>query len=391
MICYLHPEAAARDRCAACQRTICPVCVVELRHRTWCRSCAERAAARRGRIRLALVAVGLAGSAAILWFLFLRPAGDEKMAAPGDAGPPAEVLEEIAAMRARLQADRCDEDAVWRLGGLQNAIGQYSATLALADRWLLECEESFAVRRAQLYALEKTGHWDLAVGVTSALVAEHPTFADYWAWRADAVAGKGELEQAAFDYRQALAIYPNNAVVAFAELARRRGRPCEGVFAISRFIEVVSTARAWVHDLRRDLYVEGDCAIRLGRGTGKLATGTLVRATVGGASGRFLLSPSHGHLVVTRAFAARAGLLPAAEPTITILLDGGLVTASLAEVAGVEIGPLSASAFEAAVVDVIEPVERTRIDGVIGLDFLWRFERVWQDGGEALRPLSVAL
>jgi tetratricopeptide (TPR) repeat protein len=344
-------------------------------------------------MRLALAAVGLTASAATLWFLFIRSGGDGESAqsAPPDAGPPAEVIAEIAALKTRLRAERCDSEAAWKLGGLQNAIGDYPATLALADRWAVECEESGAVRQAQLYALEKTGNWDQAVGVTSALLAESPTVPDYWAWRADAVAGKGELEQAAFDYRQALAIYPNNAVVEFAELARRRGRPCEGVFAISRFIEVVSTARAWVHDLRRDLYVEGDCAIRLGRGAGKLATGALVRATVGGASGRFLVSASHGHLVVTRAFAARAGLAPAADPTITILLDGALVSAELAEVARVDIGPLSASGFEAAVVEAIEPVKRTRIDGVIGLDFLWRFERVWQDGGQALRPLNVAL
>ncbi|HEU5058084.1 MAG TPA: aspartyl protease family protein [Kofleriaceae bacterium] len=392
LTCDLHPEAAARDRCGSCRRTICPVCVVEIRHRTLCRSCADRVSARRGRIRLALLAAGLTASAATLWFLFLRSGGEEKQAAPAaDAGPPAEVLAEIAAMRARLAADRCDEEAVWRLGGLENAIGRYNATLALADRWLLECEESFAVRQAQLYALEKTGHWDLAVGVTSALVAEHPTFADYWSWRADAVTGKGELEQAAFDFRQALAIYPNNAVVKFAELARRRGRACEGVFALSRFIDQVSTARAWLHDLRRDLLVEGDCAIRLGRGAGTLAEGTVVRATVGGASGRFLLSERHAHVVVTRAFAARAGLPVAAEPTITILVDGALTTASLAEVKSVEVGPVAADAFEAAVVEAIEPVKRTPIDGVVGLDFLWRFQSVPVAGGVALRPLALAL
>jgi predicted aspartyl protease len=116
-----------------------------------------------------------------------------------------------------------------------------------------------------------------------------------------------------------------------------------------------------------------------------------MRATVGGASGNFVVSDDLPHIVVTRAFAARAGLAVAETPAITILLDGGLETAAVAEVSRVELGQLSAAGFEAAVVDAIAGVGKQPTDGVIGLDFTWRFESVWQDGKMALEPLRIAL
>jgi len=388
LTCYVHPEATARDRCATCRRTICPVCVVEIANRTLCRSCADARASRRARIKRAMVAAGLTASAATLWFLFLRSPGDEKAAAPAiDAGLPQEMIDEMNEMRARLKADACDDEAAWKLGGVQNALGDYSATLALADRWVTACPESVAVRQAQLYALEKTGGWDQAVGITSELVSEQPWVADYWSWRADAEDGKGELEQAAFDYRQSLAITPNNAVVKFADLARRRGRPCEGVFALTRFIDLIATTRAWVHDMRHDLYVEGDCTVHLGRGSGALGSGEVVRATVGGAAGRFLVAYDQGHVVVTRAFATRARLVERPSPAVTVRVGGELTTAALADVDRIQVGPLSADGFEVAVVDAIGK----GVDGVIGLDFLWRFEWVWQHDRPALRPLRITL
>jgi hypothetical protein len=71
LVCYLHPSSSAQDRCAVCRRTICPACVVADRRATLCRSCAEKLAHERRRLRLrvlmvAVVAVaGLAMAASI--------------------------------------------------------------------------------------------------------------------------------------------------------------------------------------------------------------------------------------------------------------------------------------------------------------------------------------
>jgi hypothetical protein len=391
LTCYRHRDAAAQDRCSACARTICPVCVVEIDHRTVCKGCAARAEQRRGKVKMLILACALVASAATLWFLFLRDGGGEGVVtARADAGIPAEMRAEMDAMRGRLTSDPCDAEAAWQLGGMLNAVGDYPATLALVDRTVARCGESVALYQVSIYALEKSQMWDQAVGLTTQLIAEHPQVPDYWAWRADALTGRGELEQATFDYRQSLAIRANNGVVRFAELTRRRGRPCEGVFALSRFIDDVATTRAWVHELRRDLYVEGDCATRLGTGRSSLPLAR-VRARVGGAIGDFLVSERMPHVVVSRAFAEKAGLRVVEEPALTAVVGEETVTIGTTSIDRIQIQEVSATGFEAAVVDKMPAIGDKPLDGVIGLDFVWRFASAWDGVRVDLRPLRIAL
>jgi hypothetical protein len=72
LACHIHPSSSAEDRCEVCRRAICPVCVVTLRKRTACRSCAQRIDLLRRRLRVRLLlAAGLLASAALLALLLV--------------------------------------------------------------------------------------------------------------------------------------------------------------------------------------------------------------------------------------------------------------------------------------------------------------------------------
>ncbi len=88
LACYRHPSSSAQDRCAACRRTICPACVVAERTAILCRSCAEKIAHERRRLRVRLlVAASIVAAAALVLAASLVGSG-----CAARAGPPFPLL-----------------------------------------------------------------------------------------------------------------------------------------------------------------------------------------------------------------------------------------------------------------------------------------------------------
>ena len=392
--CYLHPEAVAHDRCAACARTICPVCVVaDARGRTLCRSCSDRAQARRRRVRGLIVAAGALAVVGVAGYLLVFHAAGR--AGGGAADPfagdkhaiPPEAAERMAQYRVRLEANPCEVEAAYKLGGVLNGVGDYAGALALCDRFATRCGDATALAWVKMYALEQTKSWNEAIALASELVADHPHHPDYWWWRGEAEAETGELDQAAADDRQSQAVYPSTAVVNLASVARRRERACDGAFAVAHFLDEEPGASArYYGDLESKLWVEGDCTTVAGRGRAAVHIDR-VDARLAGHPGRFRIDLTLAHVVVTRDFATRAALIaPGAQagPSVTILLGGEPVTAEVARVADIAVGGASARDFEVMVVDGLpNPPAGTHaarshdaaLDGLLGQDFLWRFAR----------------
>lgn len=310
--------------------------------------------------------------------------------APGKDAIPPEAAERIAQYRVRLEANPCEVEAAYKLGGVLNGVGDYAGALALCDRFATRCGDATALAWVKMYALEQTRSWNEAIALSSELVADHPHHPDYWWWRGEAEAEAGELDQAAADDRQSQAVYPSTAVVNLASVARRRERACDGAFAVAHFLDEVPGASArYYGDLESKLWVEGDCTTVAGRGRAAVHVDG-VDATLAGHAGRFRIDLNLAHVVVTRKFAERAALIAPGDqagPSVTILLGGEPVTAQVARVSDIAVAGASARDFEVMVVDALPdaPAGGARakkqgrgaaaLDGLLGQDFLWRFAR----------------
>ncbi|MEJ7599345.1 MAG: retropepsin-like aspartic protease [Kofleriaceae bacterium] len=129
--------------------------------------------------------------------------------------------------------------------------------------------------------------------------------------------------------------------------------------------------RAEARRQRRELYLAHGCAQLDGKGTfswtpDRDRLGAL-HGTIAGRSARLAVDPGLGSSLISRRFATELGI--AGGPPIDVRGPTGPVTGAPATVE-LQIGGARARDVAVAVVDAL-PED---LDGVIGLDFLWRFE-----------------
>jgi hypothetical protein len=235
--------------------------------------------------------------------------------------------------------------------------------------------------------------WAAAALTSTFLLDEQPRDSDFWWWRGEAFAYAGHPWSALADYRQSLANSDDAQAGGFAIAritppAQAIGGRCEGARAWHFYVralggEMTPEAR----DDYAALVRAGTCASEDGVGSAKLPidamSGTGV-ATVqaGGASGSFRVDPGAGTTIVSRAFAAKAGIAPSSPDRGASLYGGAIVRGEPARAAKLEVAGTSAADVDVLISDELAPGEY----GVLGLSFLWHFDFGVGGGAVTLAP-----
>jgi uncharacterized RDD family membrane protein YckC len=302
------------------------------------------------------------------------------------AGRPDDA-EKIMARNLQAVLDQlgCDRKRALSFGDRMNREQRYEVAVQLVKQYEAKCEPWRRLLWVALYAHQQRGEWKEVSRLTTRLIEEQPSDSDFWWWRGEAFAKSGEYEQAAADYHQSIANLPNGyAAGRYAKwVDKELKRPCEGAFALGYWMDLSpDEVGEWAPPERARLYLAGDCDKLLGRGATALelspeAPVSTAKLGLGGKSGTIALTQAAGYTLLSKDFAARAGIDATAGAQVQVYFAGAWTQAHLVTLPEVRLGQAKAEQVLAGVVDQLP----AGLDAVMGVNLAWRFH-VANDGNK---------
>jgi len=128
----------------------------------------------------------------------------------GGGGPPAPVMAELTAMRARLKSNPSDLAALVTLAGMYFAAGKFDQAIAYDKRALALDPGNPDVRTDYATALHQTGHDLEALAQLDAVLARRPAFVQALYNRGVILASIGRRTDAVAAFTHFIAVAPND-------------------------------------------------------------------------------------------------------------------------------------------------------------------------------------
>jgi hypothetical protein len=289
------------------------------------------------------------------------------------ANPPGKVY--LDELRERLGKAPCDQDAMYDLAKELNEQDLYEELVKTSKDHLAKCADFPRLKWKVVYALQQLGRYSEAIPYETQLIADDWRDSDFWWWRGEDRARSGDPIGSLADYRQSIANSDDKGGSGFAigriiDPARDADRPCEAVAALNYYVMVhAGTLSNDFQGEANDLDTDADCATKRGVGSFKIPdqANATIKVTINGVTGTFALDPRAGTTAISTKFAERAQLEATGAPVDTVA-QGAVRTGNSATV-DLVIGKAKAPATDVAVVDGLD-----KVDGVVGLSAIWKFE-----------------
>jgi hypothetical protein len=345
------------------QPTICEVCAREL------------GASRRRRRGVAVALLVVAPLAAGVVYLQTRP----KAAPP----PPREADNVLRLQEDALKLHPCDATMLSERVERFVTLNRLPEALATARR-AVGCGVGGRMPWRVAYLEQQLHQWLPTVVTTTELILAEPWDSDFWWWRADAWMDGKLPRLAMFDLRQSLANSTDAQAGGFAavrmlDAAKATGEMCEADRAWRFFVhELGGSPNQDMRDEHAALVRDKTCEDTSGSGTLSLTA----KVTINGTIGTFKIDRGAGTTLVSRMFAAKAGIV--SDPKVLGLAPGAgqPMLGEAVRLDKMTAGSVSAGGVDALVVDNLDS------DGVIGLSFLWHFSIAETAQGLHLTPLD---
>ncbi len=308
-------------------------------------------------------------------------AGDGHESADGTRGMEEAQALIIQGLLEDLARKPCDRNLALRAATELTERHEFKQVVRITADFVKNCPGEPFVRllRKGYYANEQLEQWPQAAEVASMLIIAQPDEGSFWWWRGQARVKANQLDQAAADLRQAMAATPfedsrGYSLMDFADIADKVGAPCDAAAGLRLYQELNPRGVAQrVRDLQARLHLAGNCDAAYGTGQTAITIDQtqpvpVTQASVGKASGKFLIAPRTGYTLLSRAFADKAGV-EANGPPVDSYAGGALHTGMPAVADKVAVGKAAATGVHVLVVDQLPG----GLDGVLGMSFMGRF------------------
>jgi clan AA aspartic protease (TIGR02281 family) len=289
----------------------------------------------------------------------------------------------------QLSREPCYRDAIYGLADALLEVGYPRETDTSLVSFAKRCGESDEILVRRYKALLQASDFSGALRVADDLVKSDPANARVRYWRGNAHEKLKEFAPALTDYIntvQLLGDPVNVSVNHFYDIARMYaalGRYCDAIAPIETFISFkhAKNRSTQLTTLIAEYADKGNCDAHYAAGTtriarvpfpGMIGVNTLV-VVINGIAGNFLLDTGATYVTVTPAFASKAKLSVEIETQFPMKTVGGTVFANLAYAATVAVGKAEAQGVAVAVVRGTANPFGDRMDGLLGMSFLARF------------------
>lgn len=296
----------------------------------------------------------------------------------------------------QLRREPCYRDAVVKLAN-ELVAADYPREAAISLRtFVARCGGAREVLPVAYEALNRVGDFPGALDIAKRLVDAEPENGTFRYWRADAYDRVGDNAHALNDYMNSVELVGNLRSVAgdvFLKLARaydRLDRPCDAIAPLERNVSLDPAGRRTpqVSKIISDYAVKGNCASHYANGTARIAFAAdsgvhVLPVVVNGVTGNFILDTGASFVAVTSQFAAKAKITLEAGNQVAIQTAGGKILAS------VGVGKTEASGVVVAISCDVETPFGPRVDGLLGMNFLSRFNLNLKPNGIELTAVPL--
>jgi clan AA aspartic protease (TIGR02281 family) len=361
---------------------------------------------RRSRLPLylfLLVVLGLGGGAAY-WYLDLQNGRFGQVYTQLGIEPLPILVEWRPSVQTeldRLRREPCYRDAVVKLANdlLDAGYPREAATglMSFAKR----CGGARQVLPTAYEALQRIGDFQGSLEIAKQLVEIAPENGTFRYWRADAYDQLGDVADALTDYMNSIELVGNLRNVvrdAFYKLAHaydKLGRPCDAIGPIELYVSLDPAHRRTPQNTKviSDYATKGHCETQHANGTARLTfAGSdvhILPATINGATGSFILDTGASFVAVTRQFATKAKIASDSGGHITLHTAGGEIQAEIGHAGTVAVGKAEAANVIVAINNNTGDSFGQRIDGLLGMSFLSRFNLNIRPNGIELTAIPL--
>ena len=287
----------------------------------------------------------------------------------------------------QLSREPCYTEAAVALGTALIEAGYPREAATSMQTFAGKCGKHENVLPVAYDALQKVGDSAGSLQVANRLVEAVPTSGTVRYWRAMAYEELGQFPNALSDYLSTIQLSGNPRYVSgdvFYRLSRvyaALGRPCDAIIPLETYasFDAVNRRTTQTASLIAEYAQAGHCAANFANGTARVAfTGgtpevRTLSVNVNGVVGTFLLDTGATFVTMTTRFAGRAKITAEPGNQISLQAAGSVVMADVARANAVSVGNAKASNVMVAIHKGTNDPFGQRIDGLLGMSFLARF------------------
>ena len=297
-----------------------------------------------------------------------------------------ERQQQVQSRLAQLSREACYTDAIIGLGQALLAAGYpREAATSLRD-FVGRCGSAAEVLPLAYTAFQQINDFSAALEVANELVEALPANGRVRYWRALAYDRTGEFSLAMLDYMNTVQLSePQKTIyrdvfIKWSQTYAALGRYCDAISPIEMYISLDPANRRTPQTVKiiSDYAEQGSCDKRYASGTTRvLLAGSpnvrMLTVVVNGVAGNFILDTGATFVSITSQFAFKAKVATKPGNQVIMKTVGGKVLAEIGYANSVSIGKAEAKGVVTAVHRDDSNPFGNRVDGLLGMSFLSRF------------------
>ena len=289
---------------------------------------------------------------------------------------------EILPLLERLQKEHCDDKAAASLGDALATLNEKRAAARILAGFANECPRfNWLMYKAadNYYGLSDFAE---ARKVSDVLVSRWPEIAQFHFLAGEIAQGQDRHADAVAEFQNTIELTADRyslTQAVFLETAKayaQLGQFCKSAASLQQWISLDSAKRDNSSSQAQvtNYLGQGHCA-DYAEGTDSFPradkTVTIVQASIGGATGRFIIDTGAAMVTLTADFARKAGL--SGERAALLKTANGTRPARIGTAAAIKVGRLRASDIATAILPDDGEKLGPDVDGLLGMSFLSRF------------------
>jgi tetratricopeptide (TPR) repeat protein len=302
----------------------------------------------------------------------------------------------------QLNREPCYRDAISELSDALLNAGFPRESAVVLISFANRCPGSDHLLAGAYNALMAVSDATGAAQIADKLVNRFPAQSTYRYWRARAYDDLGDYQHALGDYLNAVQLVGDLNTVsgdAFFNLSRMYaalGRYCDAITPMQTYVYLNPAERRTPQTVKiiAEYADKGHCDPHFAQGLARVPfLGRVdvhaLPVSINNVIGNFVLDTGATFVSVTAAFAERSKISTEARSQITMKTVGGMKTAEMGRASTVAVGRAGAFDVPVAVIQNDRDPFGERLDGLLGMSYLARFDLKLSRNGIELTPLPI--